>query len=111
MATVEIPSSRQARMTRTAISPRLAMSTFENTSYLSPVSFDRAKAAMAGTRFGDLRWVAETGSTNADVRNTIAERRGSGPPLVLVADHQTAGRGRLQRSWEAPPGASVLMTI
>jgi hypothetical protein len=29
-ATVEMPSSRQARMTRNAISPRLAMRTFLN---------------------------------------------------------------------------------
>ena len=28
-----------------------------------------------------------------------------------MADHQTAGRGRLGRSWVAPPGASLLMSI
>jgi len=28
-----------------------------------------------------------------------------------VADHQTAGRGRLGRTWVAPPGASLLMSI
>lgn len=87
------------------------MSTFENTLYLSPVSFERAKAQVAGTRFADLRWVAETGSTNADVRELLAGRASGGQPVVLVADHQTAGRGRLERSWEAPPGTSVLMTI
>lgn len=32
-------------------------------------------------------------------------------PIVLLADHQTAGRGRLNRSWQAPPGSSLLMTI
>ena len=30
---------------------------------------------------------------------------------VLVADHQTAGRGRLDRRWEAPPGANLLVSI
>lgn len=30
---------------------------------------------------------------------------------MAVADHQTAGRGRLGRSWEAPPGASLLMSV
>ena len=30
---------------------------------------------------------------------------------MLVADHQTAGRGRLDRTWEAPPGASLLLSI
>lgn len=87
------------------------MRTLENTPYLSPVGFDRAKAAVSATRFADLRWVAETGSTNADVLELLRGRGGSGAPVVLVADHQTAGRGRLERSWEAPPGSSVLMTI
>lgn len=30
---------------------------------------------------------------------------------MAVADHQTAGRGRLGRVWEAPPGANLLMTV
>ena len=28
-----------------------------------------------------------------------------------MADHQTAGRGRLGRTWEAPAGASLLMSV
>lgn len=30
---------------------------------------------------------------------------------VVVADHQSAGRGRLQRAWEAPPGTALLATF
>jgi BirA family biotin operon repressor/biotin-[acetyl-CoA-carboxylase] ligase len=30
---------------------------------------------------------------------------------VAVADHQTAGRGRLGRTWVAPPGASLLVSM
>jgi BirA family transcriptional regulator, biotin operon repressor / biotin---[acetyl-CoA-carboxylase] ligase len=30
---------------------------------------------------------------------------------LVVADHQTAGRGRLGRSWEAPPGKALLLSI
>lgn len=30
---------------------------------------------------------------------------------VVVADHQTAGRGRLDRSWEAPPGSALLASF
>jgi BirA family transcriptional regulator, biotin operon repressor / biotin---[acetyl-CoA-carboxylase] ligase len=30
---------------------------------------------------------------------------------LVVADHQTAGRGRLGRSWEAPPGTSLLCSL
>lgn len=38
-------------------------------------------------------------------------RRGAEAGLVAVADHQTAGRGRLGRTWEAPPGANLLCSI
>ncbi len=60
-------------------------------------------------RFSDIRWVAETGSTNADVMDLA--RQGEREGVVLVADHQTAGRGRSGRTWTAPPGASLLCTV
>lgn len=80
------------------------------------MDYDRAKSALSGTRFPDLRHVSETGSTNADVRALLSAAVGDGDGpgdgrIVLVADYQNAGRGRLDRSWEAPPGASILMTI
>lgn len=64
---------------------------------------------LAGTRFTRLRWVAETGSTNSDVM--AAARDGAPEGTVLVADHQSAGRGRLGRVWQAPPGASLLVSV
>lgn len=64
---------------------------------------------LAGTVFTELRWVTETGSTNADLLEQA--RAGAPEGRVLVADHQTAGRGRLDRSWEAPPGSSLLMSV
>lgn len=30
---------------------------------------------------------------------------------IVVADHQTAGRGRLDRRWEAPPGSALLVSF
>jgi BirA family biotin operon repressor/biotin-[acetyl-CoA-carboxylase] ligase len=53
--------------------------------------------------------VTLTGSTNADVLARACAGEPAG--LVLVADHQTAGRGRLDRRWEAPPGANLLVSI
>ena len=32
------------------------------------------------------------------------------PDTILVADHQTAGRGRLDRSWDTPPGSALTFT-
>lgn len=53
--------------------------------------------------------VAQTGSTNADV----AARARAGEPagLVLIADHQLAGRGRLDRTWTSPPRASITASV
>lgn len=52
--------------------------------------------------------VDETGSTNADV----AARARAGEPagLVLAAETQTLGRGRLGRTWTSPPRASLLFS-
>jgi BirA family transcriptional regulator, biotin operon repressor / biotin---[acetyl-CoA-carboxylase] ligase len=64
--------------------------------------------ALRGSRFG-VRWVAETGSTNDDL--LAAVDHGAADGAVLVADHQTSGHGRRGRSWEAPPGSSLLVSI
>jgi BirA family transcriptional regulator, biotin operon repressor / biotin---[acetyl-CoA-carboxylase] ligase len=53
--------------------------------------------------------VDETGSTNADL--LAAAAAGAPGRSVLMARHQTAGRGRLDRRWEAPPGASLLASL
>lgn len=66
------------------------------------------RAAVADTTFGDVRWLAQTGSTNVDVIELA--RQGEAEGTVVVADHQRAGRGRRGRTWEAPPGASLMFT-
>ena len=71
--------------------------------------WDTAAAAATGTRFADVRVVAETGSTNADAM--ALARAGAPEGVVIVADHQTAGRGRRDRRWEAPPGSSLLLSV
>jgi BirA family biotin operon repressor/biotin-[acetyl-CoA-carboxylase] ligase len=38
-------------------------------------------------------------------------RAGADEGLVAVADHQLAGRGRRGRSWTAPPGSSLLVSV
>jgi len=53
--------------------------------------------------------VDETGSTNADLAQ--AAREGAPVGSVLLADHQSAGRGRLGRTWTAPPGTSIAMSV
>jgi len=53
--------------------------------------------------------VAETGSTNADL--LAAASAGAPHRSVLRTDHQTAGRGRLDRRWDAPPGTNLLVSF
>ncbi len=49
--------------------------------------------------------VAQTGSTNADL--AAAARADAESGRVLIAAEQTAGRGRLARTWSSPPGTSL----
>jgi BirA family biotin operon repressor/biotin-[acetyl-CoA-carboxylase] ligase len=51
----------------------------------------------------------ETGSTNDEARRLAQE--GAPEGTLVIADHQTAGRGRLSRRWEAPPGCCLLMSL
>ncbi len=53
--------------------------------------------------------LASSPSTNA----VVAERARAGAPdgLVVVADHQTDGRGRLDRTWQTPPGTAVTFSM
>ena len=61
--------------------------------------------ALRGTRFGPFEMVAATGSTNDDLVARAAGPASDG--LVLAAEHQSAGRGRLDRRWEAPAGTNL----
>jgi BirA family biotin operon repressor/biotin-[acetyl-CoA-carboxylase] ligase len=61
---------------------------------------EAALQAVAGPQW-KVRLHAEAGSTNA---LAVAEPESN---LVVVADHQQAGRGRLDREWVTPPGAAL----
>lgn len=53
--------------------------------------------------------VDRTASTNADV--AAAAEAGEPAGYVLVAEQQEQGRGRLERTWESPPRAGLLMSV
>src|SRR5687767_2329208 len=48
-------------------------------------------------------------STNTELARQASE--GAGEGLSIVADEQTAGRGRLQRAWSSPRGAGLYFSI
>lgn len=62
-----------------------------------------------GGLWRELRLVAETGSTGTDA--AVAARSGVAEGLVIVAEHQSAGRGRLDRSWVSPPRAGLTASV
>jgi BirA family transcriptional regulator, biotin operon repressor / biotin---[acetyl-CoA-carboxylase] ligase len=71
---------------------------------------ERVRAELAAaTRFTDVRLLEVTDSTN----RVVAEQAASGSPegLVVAADRQTAGRGRLDRTWVTRQGDALLVSV
>ena len=58
---------------------------------------------------GEVVFLEETASTNQVLVDAV--RAGASDGLVVVADRQSAGRGRYQRSWVSPPVGSLLCSI
>src|SRR5580692_2063369 len=69
----------------------------------------RAAVVRAGGLWRSVDVVPVTGSTNAD----LLARAAAGEPegAVLVAEQQRAGRGRLGRTWTAPPRAALTFSV
>jgi hypothetical protein len=69
--------------------------------------------AVARERLGifaqQILWYPEVGSTN-DLAGALADRNAP-EGLVVLADRQTAGRGRLGRSWASPSGAGIYASV
>jgi BirA family transcriptional regulator, biotin operon repressor / biotin---[acetyl-CoA-carboxylase] ligase len=75
---------------------------------LDAARLDGALASGPGL-WREVRVVAETGSTNADL---LAEARsGAREGLVLVAEAQTAGRGRMGRRWVSPARGALTFSV
>ena len=76
-----------------------------------PLDAAALNRALTGPESGwrEVRVVPETASTNSELARLA--REGAGPGLVLVAEHQTAGRGRLDRAWTSPPGAGLTFSV
>jgi BirA family biotin operon repressor/biotin-[acetyl-CoA-carboxylase] ligase len=71
---------------------------------------DRIQRNLHSTIVGRaIEHYAQAGSTNDLARRHARAGRPEG--LVIVADQQTAGRGRMGRAWAAPPGSSLLLSL
>jgi BirA family transcriptional regulator, biotin operon repressor / biotin---[acetyl-CoA-carboxylase] ligase len=73
-------------------------------------TLDWSAAADPRRRIGHaVEYHASIGSTNDRARDLLAEPGGEG--LAVVADLQTAGRGRRGRSWISPPGVNLMVSV
>lgn len=69
-----------------------------------------ARAARPGRRVGHtVEFHPELGSTNDRARAALEEPAGEG--RAIVADLQSAGRGRFGRRWLAPAGVNLLVSV
>lgn len=74
-----------------------------------PLSPEVVEAAARG-RFGrPCRCLQEVGSTNTEALAWAGE--GAAEGALVVAEHQTAGRGRRGRTWFDEPGTSLLFSL
>lgn len=75
-----------------------------------PLSASRLQRVRADSPlWREIRVLTMTASTNAEV--VAAARDGAPEGLVIVAEEQLAGRGRMGRSWSAPPRSGVLLSF
>lgn len=70
---------------------------------------ERVGVSEIGGRQTRVEVYAELGSTNTRLRERAAE--GAAEGTVIVARAQTAGRGRLGRTWNSPPDAGLYASI
>jgi BirA family biotin operon repressor/biotin-[acetyl-CoA-carboxylase] ligase len=73
-----------------------------------PLRADAVAAALAGSR-----WRPEVLGSSPSTNAVVADRARSGEPagLLVVTDHQTAGRGRLDRTWVTPAGVALTFSV
>lgn len=66
-------------------------------------------ATEAPPRYRALHVLGRCRSTNADARSLV--EAGAEDGTVVVADSQTEGRGRLDRSWHSPSGVGAYVSV
>ncbi len=67
------------------------------------------QTALSSLPIGDVRYYDSIGSTNDDA---LAWAKSGAPDLsIVLADEQTAGRGRLNRKWMTPKGSALAFSL
>ncbi len=75
---------------------------------MTDTQMSSSRIASLTRALASIEVVAETGSTNADLLARAATLAG---PTMLIAEHQSAGRGRAGRSWLSEAGKSLTFSL
>jgi len=88
-----------------------AMTTEDAAAGRQPLSEPELRRAVVrpGGFWRSVAVAAVTGSTNADLLARAAA--GAAEGTVLAAEAQTAGRGRMGRTWVSPPAAALMFSV
>lgn len=73
--------------------------------------FDPAELAAALADHPDLSLELHPSAASSNALAAARAQEGAPEGLLVVVDHQSAGRGRLDRTWETPPGAAVTFSL
>ncbi|MFY9916209.1 MAG: biotin--[acetyl-CoA-carboxylase] ligase [Nocardioidaceae bacterium] len=79
-----------------------------------PLNVDVLRRALVvpGSMWTAIDLVESSPSTNGDLTRRAAESPDPDEDgVVLIAEHQTAGRGRLDRTWTSPPRSGLAMSV
>ncbi len=76
----------------------------------APLAVDAVRAGLAGLRLGwRVTYFPEIGSTNTYAMGLA--RQGEAEGALVTTDHQSAGRGRMGRVWQALPNQQVILSL
>lgn len=85
------------------------MTAFATPGY-DPIDAESIRAALTTTVMGcRVDYLPSTHSTMDDARRAAAE--GAPDGTLIVADEQSAGRGRFERTWVSPPGVNLYLSL
>lgn len=92
--------------------PGLSVEVLARTESTNTVLLERARSAGGRadqpiTRPGDL----DSGAAHGEPRSPLGRRAGDVQPCLLVAEHQTHGRGRQGKHWQSSAGASLTFSL
>lgn len=74
------------------------------------IQMEKLRSLLTGRRYGHMIYYTETSTSTQDIAAKFI-REGADEGWLVLAETQTAGRGRLARTWYSPPGSGIYMSL